>query len=137
MYPDSNNLAKSLVFQERRGGSKQNLSSRQGKIMRIVCLLSAIFQLWAWAAGPSADIRNIEMADYKTHFHVPEYKSRQEWEDHKVHLRQQILSAAGLTPLPSKTPLHPRVIRTFEYEDYSIQVVLVESLPGYYLGGNL
>jgi dienelactone hydrolase len=105
--------------------------------MRIVCLLSATFNLWAWAAAPSTDIRNIELADYKTHFRVPEYKSRQEWEEHKNHLRQQILSAAGLAPMPVKTPLHPRVIRTFEYEDYSIQVVLIESFPGYYLGGNL
>jgi len=105
--------------------------------MRIACLLSATFQLWAWAAGPNADIRNTEVPAYKTHFRVPEYKSRQEWETHKVRLRQQILSAAGLLPLPAKTPLHPRVIRTFEYEDFSIEVVLLESLSGYYLGGNL
>src|ERR1700687_1567155 len=118
MYPDSNDRANSFVLQERRGGRKQNLSSRQGKIMRIVCLFSATFQLWAGAAAPTADFRNIEVADYKTHFRVPEYKSRQEWEDHRVHLRQQILSAAGLTPMPSKTPLHARVIRTFDYEDY-------------------
>ncbi len=70
--------------------------------MRIVCLLSAIFELWAWAAPPGADIRKVEMADYKTHFRFPEYKSRQEWEEHKAHLRQQILSAAGLSPMPSK-----------------------------------
>jgi dienelactone hydrolase len=105
--------------------------------MRIVCLLSATFNLLAWAAAPSTDVRNIELADYKTHFRVPEYKSRQEWEEHKTRLRQQILSAAGLLPMPIKTPLHSRVIRTFEYEDYSIQVVLIESFPGYYLGGNL
>jgi len=105
--------------------------------MRIVCLLSATFNLLAWAAAPSTDVRNIELADYKTHFRIPEYKSRQDWEEHKTRLRQQILSAAGLLPMPVKTPLHPRVIRTFEYEDYSIQVVLIESFPGYYLGGNL
>jgi len=42
-----------------------------------------------------------------------------------------------LTPMPSKTPLHARVIRTFEYDEYSIEVVLIETFPGYYLGGNL
>ena len=89
------------------------------------------------ALGPPTDVRNTEVTDYKTHFHMPEYKSRRDWETHKTHLRRQILSAAGLSPMPSKAPLHPKIIRTFDYQDYSIQVVLIESLPGYYLGGNL
>src|SRR6185436_4188014 len=46
-------------------------------------------------------------------------------------------SAAGLTPMPPKPPLHPQVIRTHEYMDYSIQVILIETLPGYFLGGNM
>ena len=105
--------------------------------MRIVCLLSATLGFTAWAAAPNTDIRNTQLADYKTHFRIPEYKSRQEWENHRNQLRQQILSAAGLLPMPVKTPLQPRVIRTFAYEDYTIEVVLIESMPGYFLGGNL
>src|SRR6266853_304849 len=89
------------------------------------------------ALGPPTDARNTEVTDCKTHFHMPEYKSRRDWETHKAHLRRQTLSAAGLSPMPPKSPLHPKIIRTFDYQDYSIQVVLVESLPGYYLGGNL
>jgi len=106
-------------------------------IMRIVYLMNAALGLAAWAGAPSVDIRNTDVPDYKTHFRVPEFKTRQEWETHKAHLRQQILSTAGLLPMPAKTPLRPRVIRTFEYDDYSIEVVLIESFPGYYVGGNL
>ena len=98
--------------------------------MRMVCLLGAALGLSAWAAAPDSDIRNTEVTDYKTHFKVPEFKSKQEWETHKAHVRQQVLAAAGLLPMPVKTPLRPRVIRTFEYDDYSIEVVLIESLPG-------
>src|SRR5258708_6304925 len=99
--------------------------------MRMVRLLCGALGLSARAASPSSDIRNVEVVGYKTHFRVPEYKSKRDWEAHKAHLRQQILSAAGLLPLPAKTALRPRVIRTFEYDDYSIEVVLIESLPGY------
>ena len=91
----------------------------------------------AWPLGPAADARNTTLPDYKTHFHMPPFKSRKEWEAHRTHLRRQILAAAGLSPLPVKSALHPQVVRTFDYADYSIQVVLLETLPGYFLGGNL
>src|SRR5262249_32327701 len=105
--------------------------------MRIQTLCLFLAGLSAWALGPADDIRNKEFASYKTHFITPEYKSMREWESHKEHLRRQILSAAGLLPMPAKTPLHPRVVRTLHYEDYSIEVILLETLPGYFLGGNL
>jgi len=119
-----------------KGSSLRYSNTRMGSVLGAsLGLLAGLSALWA--ATPPADIRSTELADYKTHFRVPEYKSKQEWETHRAHLRQQILSAAGLMPMPVKTPLRPRVVRTFEYDDYSIQVVLIETLPGYYLGGNL
>jgi dienelactone hydrolase len=39
--------------------------------------------------------------------------------------------------MPAKTPLRPKVLRRLEYRDYSIDVILLETLPGYFLGGNL
>ncbi len=89
------------------------------------------------AGVPETDSRMIEMADHKTHFTMRGYASRKQWEEHKGHLRQQILSAAGLLPMPAKSPLRPKFVRRMEYADYSIEVVLIETLPGYYLGGNL
>jgi dienelactone hydrolase len=89
------------------------------------------------AAVPGADVRNTELANYKTHFKMPEYRSRKEWETRRQELQQQILSAAGLLPMPAKTPLRPKVVRRLAYKDYVIEVVLLETLPGYVLGGNL
>lgn len=88
-------------------------------------------------ANPAADVRNVEIYSFKTHFRPRNYASRREWETHGTHLRAQILSAAGLLPAPRKSPLNPRIVRRFDYEDYSIEVVLLETLPGYFLGGNL
>jgi dienelactone hydrolase len=68
---------------------------------------------------------------------MPEYRTRAEWEARKDHLRKQILSAAGLYPLPGKTPLNPLIFGRIDNSDYSIEKVALETLPGYWLGGNL
>lgn len=89
------------------------------------------------AAVPDSDPRNVEIPGHKTHFRMPSYKTREEWLARKEELRKQILSAAGLLPMPARTPLHAMVLKTHDRGDYSIQVVLIETFPGYFLGGNL
>jgi dienelactone hydrolase len=85
----------------------------------------------------STPLQSAELPDYKTHFTMPVYQSRKQWDTRRQELQQQILSAAGLLPQPAKTPLHPRVVRRLEFEDYAIEVILLETLPGYFLGGDL
>jgi len=68
---------------------------------------------------------------------MPAYHSRAEWESHKQKLRDQILFAAGLVPLPERNPLHPVIFGRIERNDYTIEKVYLETLPGYYLCGNL
>src|SRR5689334_1995234 len=89
------------------------------------------------AGAQAFDIRNSELPDFKTHFKFPEYKTKKEWESHRTQLRRQILTAAGLMPMPAKTPLRPRVVRKMDFGDYSIEAVTIEPLPGFFLGGNL
>jgi len=91
----------------------------------------------AWAQIPDQDARNLDLPHTDTHFQMPVYRTRAEWEARAAHLRKQILSAAGLLPMPEKTPLNPQIFGRMENQDYSIEKVLLETLPGYYLGGNL
>jgi hypothetical protein len=86
---------------------------------------------------PAQDVRNTNIPNTKTHFTMPEYKTLAEWQARKAHLRKQILSAAGLLPMPEKTPLHPQIFGRIERDDYSVEKVLLETFPGYYLAGNL
>src|SRR6266436_4382945 len=86
---------------------------------------------------PAQDIRNTIVPNTDTHFTIPVYRSLAEWESRKAHLRKQILAAAGLLPMPAKTPLHPVIFGRLEREGYSIENVYLESLPGYYVCGNL
>jgi dienelactone hydrolase len=91
----------------------------------------------AAGAAPATDVRNTEIYGFKSHFRMSEYTSRGQWEARRTALRQQILGSAGLFPMPARTPLRPRIVRRLDYADYSIEVVLLETFPGYFLGGNL
>jgi hypothetical protein len=68
---------------------------------------------------------------------MPVYRTLAEWEARKAHLKKQILAAAGLMPMPAKTEMHPVIFGKLERKGYSIEKVYLESLPGYYLCGNL
>jgi dienelactone hydrolase len=101
----------------------------------LIAFLAASFALWAQI--PAQDARNLDPPNTDTHFAPIGHTSLAEWEARKQHLRRQILSAAGLMPLFPKTDLHPQVFGRIERGDYSIEKVLLETLSGYYLGGNL
>jgi dienelactone hydrolase len=83
------------------------------------------------------DARNTTTPNTDTHFKAPVYHSLAEWETHAGKLRKQILSAAGLMPLPERTPLNAKIFGRIENKDYSIEKVYIETLPGFYLAGNL
>ncbi len=115
-------------------------SSRRALYYRI-SMRASIFLLLASCAAqaqiPAQDARNLDPPNTDTHFRPVGYTSLAEWEARKQHLRRQILSAAGLMPLWAKSELHPQIFGRIENRDYSIEKVLIETLPGYYLGGNL
>ncbi|HMD20449.1 MAG TPA: hypothetical protein VKH40_09015 [Alloacidobacterium sp.] len=86
---------------------------------------------------PAEDSRNTNITTVTTHMPLPEFTSLKAWEQRKAFLRNQILVSAGLSPMPEKTALHPQVFGKIEQKDYTIEKVLIETLPGFYLGGNL
>jgi dienelactone hydrolase len=86
---------------------------------------------------PVTDARNTDIPNTDTHFTARTYKTLPEWQARRAYLRKQILSAAGLLPMPPKNPLHPQIFGRIENKTYSIEKVLLETMPGYYLGGNL
>ncbi len=89
------------------------------------------------AQVPETDSRNATTPDTDTHFRPPTFHSLAAWETRREALRRQILAAAGLDPLFERTPLRPRVFGRLDRKGYSVEKVLLETLPGYYLGGNL
>ncbi|MBL8212298.1 MAG: acetylxylan esterase [Bryobacterales bacterium] len=86
---------------------------------------------------PATDRRNTDLPGTDTHFQPHPYKTLAEWQTRAAHLRNQVRSAAGLLPEPPKTPLNAQIFGRIEHKDYSIEKVYIETLPGFFLAGNL
>jgi dienelactone hydrolase len=99
--------------------------------MRTLSLLLLVLPLAA------QDARNTDLPGTDTTFKMPEYRTLAEWQARRAQLQKQILSSAGLLPMPAKTPLHPQIFGRIAKSDYSVEKVLIETMPGYWLGGNL
>jgi dienelactone hydrolase len=104
---------------------------------RALVLLALISTALASAQISGQDTRNTSIPDMNTHFQMPVFASRSEWLEKAAFLRKQILASAGLLPMPEKTPLHAQVFGKLERGDYTVEKVLLETYPGFYLGGNL
>jgi hypothetical protein len=72
----------------------------------------------------------------KDFFLVPP-ATRDAWEVRRKAVREQVLVANGLWPMPEKTPLHPVIHGKIDRDDYTIEKVFFASLPGHYVSGNL
>ncbi len=89
------------------------------------------------AQVPATDSRATYLPNTDTHFATPVFTNLAAWEKRKVQLKKQILFASGLDPMPAKTPLNARVFGRIRTRDCFIEKVLIETMPGYYVGGNL
>ncbi|MCI0740050.1 MAG: hypothetical protein L0Y72_13475 [Gemmataceae bacterium] len=63
--------------------------------------------------------------------------SKEEWARRRQLVREQVLVANGLWPLPEKTPLKPVIHGKIERDGYTIEKVFFASYPGHYVSGNL
>lgn len=59
------------------------------------------------------------------------------WEKRRQQVREDLLVATGLWPMPPKTPLQPVIHGKIDRDDYTIEKVFFASLPGHYVSGNL
>src|SRR5438094_367143 len=89
------------------------------------------------AQAPDQDSRNTNIPDMNTHFRMPVFTTREAWLEKAAFLRKQILSSAGLLPMPGKLPVRAQVFDKLERPGYTVEKVLLETYPGFYLGGNL
>lgn len=63
--------------------------------------------------------------------------TKEEWAKRRQQVREQIVVATGLWPMPEKTPLKPVIHGKIERDDYTIEKVFFASMPGHYVSGNL
>jgi len=65
------------------------------------------------------------------------YTNREHWEARRNMLREKILKGMNLSPLPTRTPLNAVSGKKRIHDGYTVQNVYFESIPGFYLCGNL
>jgi len=65
------------------------------------------------------------------------WHTRAEWEARAKNIREGILREAHLTPLPARCPLKPIIWGKQVRKGYSVENVAFESLPGFFVTGNL
>src|SRR5215510_6403429 len=71
-------------------------------------------------------------------FEPPAFATREAWDARARYVREHVLASAGLLPMPAKTPLNPVVFDELRHQsDYSVSKVYFESLPGFFVTGNL
>lgn len=96
-------------------------------------------------ASPSAEWSRIvhedaRLGDLKTldgYFPFQPPADRTVWENRRERVRRQILVAAGLWPMPPRPELRPVIHGKVDRGDYTVEKVYFESLPGFYVTGNL
>ena len=98
-------------------------------LLRASCVLTIVLLWPAGALGQKGESDLDKLA--KT------YQTREEWEARAKVVREGILRGAELWPLPQKTPLNPRVHSQRKYDGYSVENVAFESVPGFFVTGNL
>jgi dienelactone hydrolase len=116
------------------------LRSCVSAVVVIAASIAGSLRLTAQQSGvhaPAQDERNTDIVHVDTHLPLPNFTSLKAWEERKKYLRNQILVSAGLSPLPERSELHAQIFGKIEEKDYTIEKVLLETMPGFYLGGNL
>lgn len=83
------------------------------------------------------DVRLQEPKDLNGYFPFEVPATKAEWQQRQAELRQRVLVATGLWPMPERTPLnaviHGKVLR----DGFTVEKVYFESLPGHFVTGLL
>ena len=76
------------------------------------------------------DARSAAIRHTRTPWALRRYRTLDDWQQRAIGIRRHILACAGLSPLPEKTPLKPRIFGRIERADYTVEkVCLRQSLP--------
>ncbi|WP_435010993.1 alpha/beta hydrolase family protein [Tundrisphaera lichenicola] len=89
------------------------------------------------STAPTEDLRRSEIRTNQEGADFQPPDSPQAWRDRARAVREQMLVTLGLWPMPPRTPMNPRTVGTLERDGYAIDKVVLETLPGFFLSGNL
>ena len=68
---------------------------------------------------------------------LADVRTRADWEERRPEMRRRFLEMLGIWPLPPRADLHATVTGKVEMDDYTIEKLHFQSLPGLYVTANL
>ena len=83
------------------------------------------------------DARLQPLKDLDGYFPFTPSATREAWQTRAQQVRRELAVAVGLWPMPDKTPLNPVIHGKIDQPDYTVEKVYFESLPGFFVTGNL
>jgi len=83
------------------------------------------------------DVRLGKLRTLDDYFPFTPVDSSQAWEKRAEQLRRQVKVATGVWPTPTRTPLEPVIHGKVDREDYTVEKVYFQSVPGHFVTGNL
>lgn len=86
---------------------------------------------------PPVDRRRTEIRHLNLPCEFVAPATKEAWEKRARSLREHILVSMGLWPNPTRSPLNAEITHWIERKGYSIENVRFQSLPGFYVTGNL
>ncbi len=113
--------------------------------MRLLLSMVALAMAGTWsftttAGEPGklpADSRLGKPKEYQGYFPWTPPTDLKPWDQRRRQVREQVLVANGLWPMPEKTPLNAVIHGKIKRDGYTIEKVYFTSYPGHYVTGNL
>lgn len=94
-------------------------------------------QDWTLRENPElADFFEAEVTKLERQNELTQFESLEEWEKVRKQYRAELFYMLGLSPLPARTDLNPIVTGTVEHEEFVVEKVQFQSMPGLYVTGN-
>ncbi len=100
--------------------------------IKLACLVVVFLNATLCAQGTEVALR-----DLNTHCPFTPPQSLGAWESRAADLKLQLQIALGLYPAIELDPVQPKIYGRVERDDYTIEKVTFESLPGFLVTGNL
>jgi len=105
-----------------------------------VCSCSGVYERRAEEKGPQlcrGHYHSEKAAKEQLAKFAQSYSNLEQWKQRARRIREGILRGAELAPLPDMCPLNPIIHSNRQYKGYTVENVALESLPGFFVTGNL
>lgn len=86
---------------------------------------------------PREDHRLGELKTLNGYFPFKSVTNIKVWKQRQIAIKRRVLISQGLWPLPTRTPLNAVIHGRVERDDYVVDRVFFESIPGHYVTGSL